>query len=103
MIVRFRLICSLAVLGVLSLMLYACTRSLPEPESEGAQLYPQYCSGSGCHGPIPPERGGERYWVNQTERMLQIMARASMSLPTAQQKSVILEYLFRNAEGAEGS
>ena len=70
-----------------------CGAKLPEPESEGAQLYVQYCSGSGCHGPIPPQSGGRGYWRNQYDRMLPIMEDAGWPLPDADEDRKIRDYL----------
>lgn len=74
-----------------------CAGGLPEPESEGAQLYVQYCSGEGCHGPIPPQRGGRGYWRNQYARMIQLMRDQGWPLPDESQDAKIREYLERNA------
>lgn len=74
-----------------------CAPGLPEPESEGAQLYVQFCSGEGCHGPIPPQGGGKGYWRNQYDRMLPIMKDAGWVLPDAEQDRKIRDYLARFA------
>jgi len=76
---------------------WACGQSLPEPESEAAQLYVAYCSGSGCHGPIPPQGSPPKYWEVQYERMLLTMQQSARPLPTAEQDAIILDYLRRNA------
>ncbi len=81
------------------LLVLGCT-SLPEPESEGARLYVQYCSGKSCHGPIMPQAGGRKYWDGQMNRMLDIMRNKNVPLPNAQQKKIILEYLHRHTQGA---
>jgi hypothetical protein len=78
-------------------MMAGCAGGLPEPESEGAKLYVQFCSGEGCHGPIPPQRGGKGYWRNQYDRMLPMMKDAGWVLPDAGQDRKIREYLERNA------
>lgn len=90
---------TLMALGVLALglVMAGCARGLPEPESEGAQLYVQYCSGQGCHGPIPPQTGGPGYWRNQYTRMLGIMRERGWALPDESQEQKIRDYLERNA------
>ena len=75
----------------------ACAPGLPEPESEGAKLYVQYCSGEGCHGPIPPQSGGPGYWRNQYDRMLPIMEDAGWVLPDPEQDRTIRAYLEKYA------
>ena len=74
-----------------------CAPGLPEPESEGARLYVQFCSGEGCHGPIPPQSGGKGYWRNQVDRMLPIMEDAGWVLPNPEQEAKVREYLTRFA------
>jgi hypothetical protein len=74
-----------------------CASGLPEPESDGAKLYVQFCSGAGCHGPIPPQRGGKGYWRNQYDRMLPIMKDAGWVLPDAGEERKIRDYLERHA------
>lgn len=90
----FALAVGLAVFGG---VMAGCSRGLPEPESEGAQLYVQYCSGSGCHGPIPPQTGGPGYWRNQYDRMLGVMRDQGWPLPDQDQERKIRDYLERNA------
>lgn len=76
---------------------WACGHSLPEPESEAAQLYVAYCSGSGCHGPIPPQGSPPKYWEIQYDRMLLTMQQSQRALPSEEQGRVILDYLQRHA------
>jgi len=85
---------SLALIGG---AMAGCGAKLPEPESEGARLYVQYCSGEGCHGPIPPQGGGRGYWRNQYDRMLPIMRDAGWDLPDAEEDRKIREYLTKFA------
>ena len=86
-----------AVLLIATVVMAGCARGLPEPESEGAVLYVQFCSGSGCHDPIPPQSGGKGYWRIQYDRMLPIMQKAGWTLPDEEQDRKIREYLARFA------
>ncbi len=78
----------------------SCGQDLPEPESRGAVLYVKYCSGRGCHLPIPPERAGVRYWDREYERMLVLMRKQSHPLPSSAEEKEIIDYLHRHARGA---
>lgn len=79
------------------LVAWACARSLPEPESEAAQLYVKYCSGSGCHGPIPPGGSNAKYWDIQYGRMLEVMEKSGIALPPPREDAMIRDYLARHA------
>ncbi|MSR83451.1 MAG: hypothetical protein EXS58_11095 [Candidatus Latescibacteria bacterium] len=83
------------------LLALSCSSKLPEPESRPAQLYRQYCSGKGCHDPIPPKRGGTQYWELQHKRMLELMRQQGRDLPSLAQQEEILSYLRRHAQGAK--
>jgi hypothetical protein len=84
--------------AVLLVVLAACGAKLPEPESEGAQLYVQYCSGQGCHGPIPPQQDSIGYWNNQYDRMIVLMRTEwGWPLPDAEQDRKIRDYLEKHA------
>lgn len=84
--------------GVLALVaLMACGQKLPEPESPAAQLYVQYCSGSGCHDPIPPQVDSKGYWDNQYQRMIVLMRDRGLPLPSQSEDAMIREYLAKNA------
>lgn len=87
----------LAVLVCFLWIAWACGQSLPEPDSEEAQLYVAYCSGSGCHGPIPPQGSPPRYWEIQYGRMLTLMKQSGRPLPTEAEGDRILGYLQRHA------
>lgn len=74
-----------------------CAKGLPDPESEGAQLYVRYCSAEGCHGPIPPRGDGPGYWRNQYDRMITLMEEKGAPLPSPQEDRIIREYLDKHA------
>jgi hypothetical protein len=77
--------------------LAACSSKLPEPESEAAQLYVKYCSGSGCHDPIPPQVDSKGYWDNQYKRMILLMRDKGLRVPDAREDALIRDYLEKNA------
>ena len=77
--------------------LAACGAKLPEPESEGAQLYVEYCSGQGCHGPIPPQTDSMGYWNNQYDRMIVLMRDKGWKLPNPEQDRKIRAYIEKHA------
>ncbi len=78
-----------------------CSRELPEPQSRDAQLYQKFCSGKACHEPIPPQRGGKRYWDLQFERMKPLMRQQGHAMPSAKEEREILAYLRRHAQGGK--
>jgi hypothetical protein len=82
---------------VLGLVVAGCGASLPEPESEGAQLYVKYCSGSGCHGPIPPQVDTMGYWNNQYDRMIVLMREENWPLPSPEEDRKIRAYIEKHA------
>jgi hypothetical protein len=77
--------------------LWACGPELPEPESKGAKLYVEYCSGSGCHDPIPPQVDSMGYWNNQYDRMLVLMTDQGWKLPSPEEDRIIRAYLEKHA------
>ena len=85
-------LCAFLLLGVVG-----CAPSLPEPESEEAQLYVKYCSGSGCHDPIPPQVDTMGYWNNQYDRMIVLMRDEGWPLPTPAEDRRIRDYIERHA------
>jgi hypothetical protein len=77
--------------------LAGCGSELPEADSEAARLYVTYCSGSGCHGAIPPASDGPRYWQMQYTRMIDLMQRQGVRTPDEREAKLIQDYLARNA------
>jgi len=89
----------ISMLAALALILFTvgCAPSLPEPESEEAQLYVKYCSGSGCHDPIPPQVDSPGYWNNQYDRMIILMRDEGWPLPNPEEDRKIRDYIQRHA------
>ena len=85
------------LLLVTGLLMAGCAPGLPEPESEDAKLYVEFCSGNGCHGPIPQQGSGRGYWRNQYTRMIDLMKTQGSPLPNPEQDRKIRDYLKRNA------
>lgn len=98
---KFKNICRLTAIGTLVgfwPLCSGCSGELPEAESRGAQLYKRSCAAKGCHDPIPPQRGGKRYWDRQFERMKPLMRKQGHTLPSAEEEREILAYLHRHAQ-----
>lgn len=82
--------------------LFACAKqSIPEPESEGAQLYVQYCSASGCHDPIPPQQSSFGYWQNQYKRWSDTLRQDGNPAPNAAEDEIILAWLKKHARSSQ--
>ena len=82
--------------------LFACAKhSIPEPESEGAKLYVQYCSGSGCHDAIPPQQSSFGYWQNQYKRWSDILRQDGHPAPNAEEDEIILAWLKKHARASQ--
>ena len=86
-----------ALVALLFVVVSGCGAELPEPESEEAQLYVKYCSGSGCHDPIPPQVDSMGYWNNQYDRMIILMRDEGWQLPTPEEDRKIRDYIERHA------
>lgn len=86
---------ALALLGAV-LALSACGPRLPEPESEGAVLYAERCTG-GCHRAFAP--GSLKYpmWKIQVERMQGELVRRGLPPLTPQERGIVLDYLKRHS------
>lgn len=80
--------------AVCALLVTACTR-LPEPESEGAQLYAARCGT--CHRLYAPSTLKLEMWKYQVDRMQGEMHRRGIPPLTPDQVATLLEYLGRHA------
>jgi hypothetical protein len=73
----------------------ACSPPLPEPESEGAQLYANRCNT--CHRVFAPRSLKYEMWKMQVERMQGEMVRHGMPPLTTEERDVVLDYLKRHS------
>ena len=92
---------TLTVLPVLlACCLLACGTDLPEADSPGARQYVRFCDRQQCHTAMAPQRGGARYWREQTDRMLELMRQQGVPTPAAEEERLIRAYLGRHAYGS---
>jgi hypothetical protein len=99
-LIRYILLFLALLLFVVTLV--ACAKqSIPEPESEGARLYVQYCSGSGCHDPIPPQQSSFGYWQTQYRRWSDTLRKDGHAAPNPEEDEVILAWLKKHARGSQ--
>jgi len=75
--------------------LAACNPKLPEPDSPGAVLYAQRCSG--CHRLYAPASMKFELWKFQVERMQGEMARRGVEPLNDRDLPIVLDYLKRHA------
>jgi predicted CxxxxCH...CXXCH cytochrome family protein len=93
-----RIILPVVAIILFGFLLFACAKqTLPEPESQGAQLYSKYCSNSGCHSAIPPQESSFPYWRNQYARWSATLKQKGMAYPSPQEDEIILAYLKKHA------
>ena len=70
--------------------------SLPEPESEGAQVVQQFCSG--CHAPPSPLVHTAKEWPNVIYRMQERRRMKAYELIAEPERIILLEYLQKFAK-----
>jgi len=70
-------------------------QTLPEPQSEGAQLLQRYCGQ--CHAPPAPAAHTAREWPQVVERMKQHMVTQGKAMPDREQLREITDYLQNHA------
>jgi hypothetical protein len=85
------------LLLLLPAALWFCTDGLPQADSPGARQYVRFCDREQCHTAFYPQRGGTRYWQQQTDRMLELMRQQRLALPNTEEERLIRDYLGRNA------
>jgi hypothetical protein len=73
-----------------------CSANLPEPESEGARLYADRCTG-GCHRAYAPGSMKYEMWKVQLERMQGEMVRRGLPPLTEKERTIVLDYLKRHS------
>ena len=90
--------CAAAVIAAaIALLGIGCSRPLPEAGSEEAQRYVEYCGG--CHSPYQPRLQTAAMWDVTLARMEATRMRAAGIRLGKQDRSVIRDYLTRNAGG----
>ncbi len=75
--------------------LAACTTKLPEPESPAAKLYAARCNG--CHRVYAPSVLKFEMWKVKVAAMQGEMARRGVPPLSAEEQTMLLEYLQRYA------
>ena len=90
---RWGAVLSASLATVLSLT--GCNATLPEPDSEGAQLYRNRCDT--CHRIYAPGILKFEMWKFQVERMQGEMVRRGLPPLTPAERGVLLEYLQRHS------
>ncbi len=84
------------VLVLLCASITACETSLPEPDSEGARLYRQRCSG--CHRLYQPGLLTPEMWQFMLVRMEQEFLRLGRPPLSETERRTILDYLNAHAQ-----
>jgi len=77
-----------------------CNAALPEPESSGAQLYRQRCSG--CHRLYAPSVLTAEMWKVMVARMEQNIQRSGLPPLSADERQSLLDYLQKHSSNASG-
>jgi len=77
-----------------------CDARLPEPDSPGARLYTARCGG--CHRIYAPQAMTGQMWKLTVARMQGELARRGLPALSADDQSLLLDYLDRHSTGHEG-
>ena len=85
---------ALAAAATCCALLASCAR-LPEPESAGAKLYVDRCTG--CHRAYQPGAMKFEMWKLVVNRMQGVMSRNGMRPLTEDDTDLLLDYLQRNS------
>ncbi len=88
------------ILGLLCAGITACETALPEPDSAGAQLYRQRCSG--CHRLYHPGLLTPEMWQFMLARMDTEFARLGRPPLAETERRTILDYLDTHAQRPAG-
>jgi hypothetical protein len=75
----------------------ACDARLPEPDSPGARLYKERCSG--CHRLYAPQLMKPEMWRLTVKRMQGEMARRGFAPLDENESALLLSYLERHGGG----
>ena len=89
-----------AILGLLYASLTACETALPEPDSAGAQLYRQRCSG--CHRLYHPGLLTPEMWQFMLARMDTEFLRLGRPSLSETERRIIFDYLNAHAQRPTG-
>ena len=84
-----------AALAAAFVCLSACNASLPEPDSPGAHLYAERCSG--CHRLYAPHSMKTEMWKVTLKRMQGELARRGLRPLDDGETRVLLSYLERHS------
>ena len=88
------------LLGLLWASITACETALPEPDSAGAQLYRQRCSG--CHRLYQPGLLTPEMWQFMLARMDTEFVRLGRPPLSETERRAILDYLSAHAQRPAG-
>ena len=88
------------VIGLLCASLTACETTLPEPDSEGARLYRQRCSG--CHRLYRPGLLTPEMWQFMLARMDTEFVRLGRPPLSETERRLIFDYLNAHAQRPAG-
>ncbi len=89
------------MLGLVWVSLTGCEAALPEPDSEGAQLYRQRCAG--CHRLYHPGLLTSEMWQYMLTRMDGEFARLGRPPLADPERHIIFDYLNAHAQRPAGS
>ena len=90
----------LACTAGLALLAAGCNPALPEPESPGARLYADRCTG--CHRLYAPSVLTAEMWKITVARMQGELARRGLPPLTTDEQAQLLDYLDRHSTGRAG-
>ena len=86
------------VMVLTAICVAACTPSLPDPQSAGAEVYAARCGS--CHTVYAPGTLTAAMWDVQIERMQPIMRRRGVNPLTEQERYLITSYLKAHSADA---
>ena len=86
------------VMVLITVAVAACTPSLPDPQSAGAEVYAVRCGS--CHTAYAPGTLTAAMWDVQIERMQPIMRHRGVNPLTEQERYLITSYLKAHSADA---
>ena len=87
----------LVALGTLALVVAGCDASLPDPESPGATLYANRCTG--CHRLYAPGSLTAPMWEVTVQRMQGELVRRGVPPLSKDEQATLLAYLSAHSTG----